>query len=87
LIDDVIQSCLTPLIFSQARPVSESHALAVIEAVGAHLYRLVFSEGTRRLLEQVEDLARLASGLLMAEIPAAGAKSSRPKSRADAANA
>jgi AcrR family transcriptional regulator len=59
---------------SQARPVSESHALAVIEAVGAHLYRLVFSEGTRRLLGQVEDLARLTSGLLMAEIPSAGPK-------------
>ncbi|MDR3418470.1 MAG: helix-turn-helix domain containing protein [Nevskia sp.] len=70
---------------SGARPVSELHAVAVIEAVGGILYRIVFSEGAGHLTRQVETLAQLATGLLLAEMPQPGRQSRRAAAQAPAA--
>jgi AcrR family transcriptional regulator len=52
-----------------AESVSEAHALAVIEAIGGYIYRIVFTEGAEKLPDHTETLAELTIGLLMARMP------------------
>ncbi len=53
---------------SEATAISETHALAVISAIDAYLFRVIYKEGAANLTAHVETCAQLATGFLKAEM-------------------
>lgn len=53
---------------TDARAISETHALAVISAIDAYLFRVIYAEGAAHLIDHVEMCAQLATGFLKAEM-------------------
>lgn len=53
---------------SDANAISETHALAVISAIDAYLFRVIYAEGASNLTDHVETCAQLATGFLRADM-------------------
>lgn len=53
---------------SEARAISEIHALAVISAIDAYLFRVIYAEGAVNLTDHVETCAQLATGFLKSDM-------------------
>ncbi|GAC1377043.1 MAG: hypothetical protein NVS3B3_17270 [Aquirhabdus sp.] len=53
---------------SNARAISETHALAVISAIEGQIFRVIYCEGAHHLTDHVETFAQLATSFLMADM-------------------
>jgi AcrR family transcriptional regulator len=51
-----------------ASAITETHALAVIDAVDAYIFRVIYTEGAEHLTDHIETVAQLATGFLKADM-------------------